>query len=134
VLAEGLKWDWESFPDFLDALEWMPRTIDVAAQVPHHPLRVYVMGDRAIRREPATAEDIAEMRRLTEEAVLAGAFGFTKSKETSVRIPQPRRLGYVRVSTYGQTLDAQLDQLRADGSTRPYRETEPGVSTGLPRR
>src|SRR5438477_247886 len=72
VLAEGLKWDWESFPDFLDALERMPRTIDVAAQVPHHPLRVYVMGDRAIRREPATAEDIAEMRRLTEEAEVAG--------------------------------------------------------------
>src|SRR4051812_41274900 len=64
ALAEGLRWNWESFPEYLDALEALPRTIDIAAQVPHHPLRVYVMGDRAIRRENATQADIAEMRAL----------------------------------------------------------------------
>ena len=47
ALAEGLKWDWESFPEYLDALDRMPRTIDIGAQIPHHPLRVFVMGERA---------------------------------------------------------------------------------------
>ena len=83
ALAEGLKWDWESFPEYLDALDRMPRTIDIAAQIPHHPLRVFVMGERAINREAATAEDIAEMRRLTEESLRAGAFGFTTSRTYS---------------------------------------------------
>lgn len=80
TLSEGLKWDWKTFPDYLDALDRLPRAINVAAQVPHHPLRVFVMGERAIRREPATECDIAEMRRLTEEALRAGAFGFTTSR------------------------------------------------------
>ncbi len=80
ALAEGLNWDWESFPDYLDALGRLPRVIDVAAQVPHHPLRVFVMGDRAVRREMANATDIEAMSRLTEEALRSGAFGFTTSR------------------------------------------------------
>jgi N-acyl-D-aspartate/D-glutamate deacylase len=83
TLSEGLQWEWESFPQYLDALERMPRAIDVAAQVPHHPLRVYVMGERAIKREPASAQDIEAMRRLAREALEAGAFGFTTSRTNS---------------------------------------------------
>jgi N-acyl-D-amino-acid deacylase len=83
ALAEGLQWDWQSFPEYLDALERMPRTIDVGAQIPHHPLRVYVMGERGIDREAASADDITEMRRLTETALRAGAFGFTTSRTYS---------------------------------------------------
>jgi N-acyl-D-amino-acid deacylase len=85
TLAEGLRWNWESFPDFLDALEGMKRTIDVAAQVPHHPLRVYVMGERAIRHEAARPEDIAQMHALALEGLRAGAFGFTTSRTESHR-------------------------------------------------
>ncbi len=88
ALAEGMAWDWESFPEFLDALERRPRAIDVAAQLAHLPLRVYVMGDRAIAREPAAVADIAAMRRLTEEALRAGAFGFTTSRTDSHKTPR----------------------------------------------
>ncbi|HUK61445.1 MAG TPA: amidohydrolase family protein [Stellaceae bacterium] len=83
VMAEGLAWDWQSFPEFLDAVERFPRAIDVAAQIAHHPLRVFVMGDRAVRLEAATDDDIAEMRKLTYEALKAGAFGFTTSRTNS---------------------------------------------------
>ena len=87
VLADGLTWEWESFPDFLDALERRPRAIDIAAQAAHLPLRVYVMGDRAVRLEDAKPDDIDEMRRLTIEALKAGAFGFTTSRTDSHKTP-----------------------------------------------
>jgi N-acyl-D-amino-acid deacylase len=87
ALADGLKWNWETFPEYLDALEQMPRAIDVAAQIPHHPLRVYVMGERAIRREKATAEDIAAMRDAVAAGLRAGAFGFTTSRTNSHKTP-----------------------------------------------
>ncbi len=80
VLSEGLKWDWESFPEFLDALERQPRAIDVAAQVPHHPIRVHVMGERALDHEPASADEINTMSKIAEEGLRAGAFGFTTSR------------------------------------------------------
>jgi len=87
VLAAGLTWEWESFPQFMDALERRERAIDIAAQAAHLPMRVYVMGDRAIRREKATADDIAAMRDLTVEALNVGAFGFTTSRTDSHKTP-----------------------------------------------
>jgi N-acyl-D-amino-acid deacylase len=87
VLAAGLSWEWESFPDFMNELDRRPRAIDIAAQMAHLPLRVYVMGDRAVRREAATSDDIAEMRRLTIEGLRSGAFGFTTSRTDSHKTP-----------------------------------------------
>jgi N-acyl-D-amino-acid deacylase len=82
VMVDGLPWTWETFPEFLDALESSRRDIDVAALLPHSPLRVYVMGRRGVDREPATAEDLAQMRKLAEEAVSVGALGFASSRLT----------------------------------------------------
>ena len=80
VMAAGLPWDWESFPDFLDAVERKPHDIDFAVMLPHSPLRVFTMGQRAIDQEPATEADRAQMRVLAKEAMQAGAIGFGTSR------------------------------------------------------
>jgi N-acyl-D-aspartate/D-glutamate deacylase len=80
VMTDGLPWDWETFPQYLDALDGRHRDIDVAAYLPHSPLRVYVMGQRGVDREPATAEDLALLRKLAAEAIEAGALGVSSSR------------------------------------------------------
>ncbi|WP_149538306.1 N-acyl-D-amino-acid deacylase family protein [Siccirubricoccus phaeus] len=140
ALAEGLKWNWESFPDYLDALDGMQRTIDIGAQIPHHPLRVYVMGERAIKLEAATADDIAEMHRLTLEGMKAGAFGFTTSRTNSHKTPTGgmvpsryseieelmgigRALGKVGYGAFGMNSDFDIEESELAWMTQLGKET-----------
>ena len=80
ALADGIDWQWETFPQFLDALEQMPRTMDIACQVPHGPVRAYVMGERGARNEEATSEDLVAMAEIVKEGIEAGALGFSTSR------------------------------------------------------
>jgi N-acyl-D-aspartate/D-glutamate deacylase len=80
ALAEGIEWEWETFPEYLDALEKRRWTVDVGTQVPHAAVRGYVMGERGARNEAATAEDIEAMRVIVLEAIRAGALGFSTSR------------------------------------------------------
>ena len=79
ALHEGIEWKWETFPEYLDALETTPRTIDVGTQLPHAAVRAYVLGRRAHEYD-VTSDEIAEMAAITRAALAAGAFGFSSSR------------------------------------------------------
>lgn len=93
ALMEGVRFDWQSFPQYLDALERLPHSLDFLVQVPHDPLRMAVMGERALERAQATDEDLTAMQTLLREALDAGAAGFstarTDNHRTSRGVPTP---------------------------------------------
>jgi len=85
ALHEGLSWEWQSFPEYLDDIDAKPRDIDLGAQVPHGAMRLHVMGERGAAREAATPEDIAAMAEVARQAIEAGALGFTTSRTLNHR-------------------------------------------------
>src|ERR1700760_1820811 len=97
ALAEGLPWDWESFPQYLDSLDRLPRTIDVGVQIPHAALRVYVMGERgADPHESPTAAELDGMARRVGEGLDAGAVGFSTSRTENHKTKAGAPLGTLR--------------------------------------
>ncbi len=96
VLSEGLPWNWHSFPDYLDAIAQRRYDADVAFQVPHAALRVYVMGQRGVEREPATEQDRQRMAELTAEGLRAGALGFSTSRTLNHRSADGRHIPTLR--------------------------------------
>ena len=92
VMATGVPWNWETFPEYLDAIDQRHADIDFAAQLPHNPLRVYVMGERGAAMEPPTEHDLAEMRRLTTEAIRAGAIGVSTTRSPGHRFRDGRQV------------------------------------------
>ena len=143
ALHEGLSWNWQSFPDYLDVLADRKFDMDIGTQMPHGALRVYVMGQRGADREEATEDDIKQMRALTTEALKAGALGFSSSRtlnhRSSTGDPTPSLTaeraelmgiaqgvreagtGVIELISDFETLDAEFDLLEemARESTRP---------------
>ncbi len=111
VLTEGLPWNWQTFPQFLDALDAKSYDLDVCTQVPHSALRVHVMGERGANREPATEADRTEMARLAAEGMKAGALGFSTSRTLAHKTLDGRHIPTLRAE------EAELDAIaRALGS------------------
>src|SRR4051812_19164663 len=102
VLSAGIPWAWESFPDYMEWLAKRSFDLDIGAQLPHAALRVYVMGERGARRDPATADDNRAMAALARDAVTAGALGFSTSRTLNHR---------TSTGDYTPTLKAGEDEL-----------------------
>lgn len=98
VLHEGLDWSWKSFADYMAVLERRPHDMDICAQLAHAPLRLFVMGERAVRLEPATDDDVTQMRRIARGAMEAGALGFSTSRTLNHRTSQGAPIFGLRAS------------------------------------
>jgi N-acyl-D-aspartate/D-glutamate deacylase len=119
VLTAGLPWNWQHFPDYLDALAERRFDIDVGAQLPHAALRVYVMGERGADREPANESDIAQMAGVAERAIRAGALGFTTSRTLNHRTSDGQPTPTLRASEQELTGIA-LGLAAADGGVLQF--------------
>lgn len=120
VLAQGVAWEWESFPEYLDALARRRYDVDFGTQVPHGPVRVYAMGRRGAEREPATPDDLALMARIVYDGLRAGALGFSTSRTMIHRLKDGQ---------LAPTITAAEDELRA--IARAMREADAGVLQGV---
>lgn len=121
VMAEGVPFNWMTFPDYLDALEERRADVDFAAQLPHSPLRVFVMGERGANLEPPTRSDLAQMRSLVTEAVKAGALGVSTSRNLFHRF---------RSGALAPTVKSELDELLA--LAEGLRDADDGVFQCIP--
>ncbi len=116
ALAEGLPWNWETFPEYMQALDQLPHSIDFCVQMTHDPIRVYVMGERATHDQPATAEDIARMKSLLQEGLKAGAVGFSTGRSDNHRSA---------TGAHTPAAQAQLEELT--GLASVFQELDHGV-------
>ena len=148
ALSEGIDWSWESFPEYLDALERRPLAIDIGAQVPHGAVRAYVMGERGAANEVATEDDVREMGVIVEEGLRAGALGFTTSRTVLHRsiegVPVPgtfageeelfaigRALGRAGCGVFEMASDLMPEGRELDWVTRLSREVGRPITFAL---
>ncbi len=113
ALTEGIQWSWESFPEYMDAIAGLERSIDFGAQIPHGALRAYVMGERGADNEDATGDDLGQMTALVRDAIRCGALGFSTSRTSLHRAKDGRHVP----GTYAaiQELDALAASVSAGG-------------------
>lgn len=129
IMAEGLPWNWETFPEYLDVLETRRCDVDFAAQLPHGCVRVYVMGKRGADREPPSAADLAQMTTIVEEALEAGAIGLSSSHTIAHRAADGR-LAPAETATEAELLALARGMRKAGKGVIEYITDFPGLPNG----